>query len=122
MWVMFISLLLSITISNALYAMEKTLNIADDEMLFVGESSSITSITRQPSIQFINTLADMRELSKEILDGKKTQDSNASNLKMLYEIKTPKNVVIDPRVFFEYADEQGLITVSEPGLCRCTVC
>jgi len=56
------------------------------------------------------------------LDGKKTQDSNGSNLQMLYKIEIPKNVVIASRVFSEYADEKGLITASEPGWCRRTAC
>lgn len=120
MRVMFISLLLSITISNALYTMEET----DDgmEAIFVGQSSSVTSITPQPRMQLIKTLVGMRKLSKRILSDEKTQGSNVSDFETLSAIEIPENIKIDPEVFFEYANKQGLITASEPGWCRCTVC
>lgn len=128
MRVMFISLLLSITIGNILYAMED----ADvNEKTFIEVvtngaprrsdrfSKSISSSSSN-SPTTIKTLDGMRQLSRQILTSRPNECENGPLDQE--EFKIPDDITIDLQVFVEYAYREGLVIKSEPGICKCWIC
>lgn len=133
MLVMFISLLFSITVGNALYAMESD---GDDEVRDETTSISINNLNNDMEmgstrIEYtpqstgpITTLADMQRLSGQVLrlNRQKTRGRNRNSFPEQDEFEIPEGATIDPQVFVEYANEEKLITGSEPGWFKRVIC
>jgi len=111
MFIMVISLLLSITVGNVLHAMEA---VAMEDL----SDNLGTSLTGSSCIGGVmTTLNQMRELSKQVHNGQQTRGRNRENLTKPSEIEIPDNVKIDWGVFKEWANVHDLAKKSKPPGC-----
>jgi len=109
--------------------------------ILLGKDTSLASfdfiLSRETGLtRPVTTLADMKQLSTEILQFEQTRDrnrgesseqsevetTNLTDLSILFESDIPEGVEIASTVFDEYAKREGLTTEFEPGWLKRIFC
>jgi len=102
-----ISLLLSLVIGNGLNAME-------DEQKQEDITVGINLISTGQLDSQITTLDELRTFMQKMDNLWQTQNREGENFKEFFE-RSSGDIAIDPQVFVNYADEEGLTKEFEPG-------
>jgi len=116
MRIIVISLLFSITVGNALHAME------DDEKIDINLGKTYDVV---PGIQLANvvvTLRDMKLLAEKMFNSQQTRSKRKIKIPEPSKIEIPDDIKIDPEVFNLYANQENLITQPQLGWLKRMLC